>query len=67
MDEALSRAQEALDDAQSDGKLPADQSMPFLPDGEPLDSPLDRDTMDEDASTQMGGWDGRRRPTYKGD
>lgn len=66
MSEALNRAKEALDDARSDGQQSGGgmSSMFFQ---EPLDSPLDEETLDEQASSQMGGWADRRRPTYKGD
>lgn len=67
MSEALNRAKNALDDARSDGK-PSDTSgmMPMFYQ-EPMDSPLDEETLDEQASSQMGGWVDKRRPTYKGD
>ena len=67
MGEALNRAREALDDARSDGKPAADPLMPSMFEPEAPDSPLDQETMDEQASSQMGGYAERRRPTYKGD
>jgi hypothetical protein len=68
MGEALNRAREALADAQSDGRpVPETPSFFGPPNPEPLDSPLDEETLDEQASTQMGRWEERRRPTYRGD
>jgi hypothetical protein len=66
MSEALNRAQKALNDARSTGQKSAGGMMPMF-EPEPMDSPLDEETMDEQASTQMGGWVDRRRPTYEGD
>lgn len=62
MSEASDRVKAAAEDARSGDDLVADNSMPAVwPAEPPLDSPLDRDTLDEQASTQFGGWDSRRR------
>ena len=63
MGEALNRAQEALNDAQSGDDLVNDPMTSPLgwPGEPPLDSPLDRETLDEGASSQLGGYDSPRR------
>ncbi len=61
MSEASDRVKEASEDARSADDL-VSGPMPIPWPGEPpLDSPLDRDTLDEGASSQLGGWDSRRR------
>jgi hypothetical protein len=58
MDEAARRVQQAAKDARSGDDLVGNE---FPWEEETLDSPLDAETLDEQASTQMGGWDPRRR------
>jgi len=60
--EASDRVRKAAQDAQSSDDLVSEPTQMFVGFGEaPLDSPLDRETLDEQASTQMGPWDSRRR------
>lgn len=65
MDDAARRVREAANDARSGDDLVSEPEMIW--DGDmmvpaPLDSPLDRETLDERASTQLGpGWEPRRR------
>ena len=61
MSQAYRRVHEAAKDASSTDDLVRGSEYPMGFMGEPLDSPLDRETLDEEASTQMGGWDSRRR------
>lgn len=58
MSEASDRVRKAVEDARS-GAGQADG--PFFFEEPDLDSPLDRETLDERASTQMGGWESPRR------
>ncbi len=67
MSEASAHAREALDDARSGNNQPAEPMMMSFGPEDALDSPLDRETLDEQASTQMGSWDNRRRTTDKGE
>jgi hypothetical protein len=62
MSEASDRVRAAAEDARSGDDMVSEPTMfgPGLGE-EPLDSPLDKDTLDEQASTQMGGWESRRR------
>jgi hypothetical protein len=56
------RVRMAAEDARSGDDLVNPGMLPQPWPGEPpLDSPLDKETLDEQASTQMGGWDARRR------
>ncbi len=62
MGEALNRARAALDDARSGDDLVDGPMAGMELFGEPpLDSPLDRETLDESASSQMAGYESRRR------
>ena len=64
MSEASDRVREAAEDARSGDDLVSDPmaSVPSFFGEEPLDSPLDRETLDEQsASGRMGGWESRRR------
>ena len=61
MSEAARRVRQAAQDARTDGRPPE-----FEWDGNPrqYDSPLDRETLDEDCTTQMGRrWEEPRRDT----
>ncbi len=61
---ALRRVREAARDASSTDDLvrESEHPVPFDLMGEPLDSLLDRETLDEKASTQMGEmWESTRR------
>ena len=65
MSTARDRVREVVEDARSGDDMvrenaPGLQAWPGMV-TEPLDSPLDRETLDEEASTQMGPWDSRRR------
>ncbi len=67
MSNAANRVQEAARDASSNddlvqefGEMVVDENGMIVP--PPLDSPLDEETLDEQASTQMGEqWESRRR------
>ena len=60
MSEAARRVREAAMDASSNDNL-VDDEMGFG-ENDTLDSPLDKETLDERASTQMGEmWESRRR------
>ena len=63
MGEASERVRKAAEDARSDDDLTSDPigSPAMWPGEPPLDSPLDRETLDESASSQMGGYESRRR------
>ena len=62
MSEARKRVREAADDARCGDDLTMDpMSQPMIPLDSALDSPLDEETRDESASTQMGGWESPRR------
>lgn len=63
MSEASARVNKAAEDARS-GDDPVSSPMDIgLWAEPPLDSPLDRETLDESASKQLGRWDSRRRDT----
>jgi hypothetical protein len=60
--EASDRVRKAADEARSGDDLVSGAAEVAWPGEEPLDSPLDRETLDEQASTQMGAmWEPRRR------
>jgi hypothetical protein len=66
MNEATRRVQEAARDARSGDDLVRNEMESMVWDGDMLvprlDSPLDEDTIDEQASTQLGpGYESRRR------
>ena len=63
MSGATRRVRDAARDASSNDDLVREPEFPMDPAmGEPLDSPLDRETLDEEASTQMGDmWESVRR------
>jgi hypothetical protein len=62
MSEASKRVAQAAQDARSNDDLVGGGGMdPFYPFELPLDSPLDEETADEQASTQLGPWESRRR------
>lgn len=61
MSGASDRVRKAVEDARSgDDLVRENEPLPWFPE-QPLDSPLDRETLDEEASTQMGPWESRRR------
>ena len=66
MSDAARRIDEAARDARSGSDLVGSEMDEYTWEGDmlvprPLDSPLDEETLDERASTQMGPWDSRRR------
>lgn len=62
MSDQSDRVRMVAEDARSGDDLVNPGMSPMAWPGEPpLDSPLDKETLDEQASTQMGGWDARRR------
>jgi hypothetical protein len=67
MSEAARRVSQAARDASSNDDLVRDEMESMVWDGDmlvprPLDSPLDEETLDEQASTQMGDmYESRRR------
>jgi hypothetical protein len=60
MSDTEKRVRESVEDARSTDDLVSDGPW-SVGEIEPLDSPLDRETLDEQASTQMGPWEPRRR------
>lgn len=61
MSEASDLVNKAAEDARSgDDLVSGTMGFPPWPMEKPLDSPLDKDTLDEGASTQQGEWDSRR-------
>ena len=64
MSNAASRVNQAARDARSNDDLVRDEDMGLWENGMlvPHESPLDRETLDEEASTQMGDmWESTRR------
>lgn len=61
MSEASRRVGEAARDARSNDDLVRDEMGGVVLEGDMLvPAPLDEETLDEQSSTQMGGWDSRR-------
>jgi len=66
MSDAARRVSQAAADARSGDDLVKNEFAGMRWDGDmlvPLDSPLDEETLDEQASTQMGPWESRRDDT----
>jgi len=66
MNEANRLVSQAAEDGRSNDDLVRNPMDEMVWEGDmlvpaPLDSPLDAETLDEQASTQLGPWDSRRR------
>lgn len=61
MSEADRRVQQAAMDARSSDDLVSEEYATMVWEDDMLVSPLDEETLDERASTQMGPWEPRRR------